>query len=77
MEEEDLLSGYDWKYFITPAPKFIRDEVNGSDFIISEVEPDNMFAVGNLGVSVVNPEKYSNLFDIVDKQADKTRFRYR
>ena len=73
VNEEDLLSGWPWKYFAQILPEHMRDETGGRDFIVSEVEPDNEFSVGNMGIKVVNPEDYAEVFEFVDNQRNPRR----
>jgi len=74
-DEEELLSGWDWKYFAQVLPERMRDEAGGSDFVISEVEPDNHYGYGNMGIKVVNPEDYAEAFQFVDDQRNPNRRR--
>ena len=53
-----------WKYFARPLNANNRDR--GSHFIISEVDPEQPLLVGNMGVSVNNPDAYAGQFEFVD-----------
>ena len=53
-----------WKYFARPLSASNRER--GGHFIISEVDPEQVFAVGNMGVSVNNPGDYADQFEFVD-----------